>query len=690
MNEQTGTAMNRKPPHGREIFHYSLFLPFLVLLITLLVTYEVWKGAQQDAEQVLQGQFDFSVRNVVDDVEKRMKTYEQAMRGVDGLFAHANAVQRTEFRDYVGRLRLKENYPGIQGIRFIQLVPSAQKDAHIAAVRKEGLPEYTIHPEGQRDVYTPVVYIEPFDARNQIIFGYDMFSDLEKPPGGDTPGTRRTAMEQARDTGEVAISGKARLLFEGSKDIQSGFLMFLPVYKHEAPHATVAERRANIIGWVGSVFRAGDLMTGIIGDHSDTIDVDLYDGEKISENSLMYESDFENSPGSDLNARFHSSKLINIAGHNWTLLISSRPGFEALLDKKKLRTVASVGIGASVLLTLIAWLLVHGRMRALQAAAATQRESFKIETLMRTASDGIYVFDLDGNVVQVNDAFCRMLGYTREEMLSMNVAQWNAQWAEDELKAKIAALGSSNPVFETRHRRRDGRIIDVEISASSVEIGGQHLVYNASRDITERKRAEEELLELNENLEERVDERTRELAHAKELAEAASLAKSAFLSNMSHEIRTPMNSVMGMAHLALRTDLNLRQRDYLEKIRHSGEHLLGIIDDILDFSKIEAGKLSIETVDFKLDDVMENLANMVGLKATEKHLKFMLDIDPALSAPLRGDPLRLGQVLINLANNAVKFTEQGEISVRARRLEESATDVRVRFEVRDSGIGISA
>ncbi len=172
-------------------------------------------------------------------------------------------------------------------------------------------------------------------------------------------------------------------------------------------------------------------------------------------------------------------------------------------------------------------------------------------------------------------------------------------------------------------------------------------------------------------------------------AEAAVRAKNEFLANISHEIRTPMNSILGMAQLAYKAEQHPRQRDYLKKIQLSGEHLLSIIDDILDVSKIDAGKLSIEVVDFELARVIDNLTNLVAEKAEGKHLRLVFDIDPAIPAYLRGDPLRLCQVLINLVNNAIKFTEEGEVKVCIRRMEENENGVLLHFGVRDTGIGMS-
>ncbi|MBW2408383.1 MAG: PAS domain S-box protein, partial [Deltaproteobacteria bacterium] len=328
-----------------------------------------------------------------------------------------------------------------------------------------------------------------------------------------------------------------------------------------------------------------------------------------------------------------------------------------------------------------------------QAEEALREQTLQLRTIFQKSPIGILHFNKDGIVLDCNARHAEIMGSSREKIIGMDLRK---EIENNELRAAVfGALSGKQTEFEAEYTSiSGGRTVAVRSLFNPTEPGTSPTdVINTTEDITERKKME---LELQDRIKELDAAQSAMLNMMEDLdaekakAEAATRAKSDFLANMSHEIRTPMNAVIGMAHLALKTDLSAKQRDYLDKIQSSANALLGIINDILDFSKIEAGKLDIETVDFFLDDVMDNLANLVAVKAQEKEeLEVLFNVSQEVPRFLVGDPLRLGQVLINLANNAVKFTDSGEIVVSAELLKRNEDRVTVRFSVRDTGIGLT-
>jgi len=320
--------------------------------------------------------------------------------------------------------------------------------------------------------------------------------------------------------------------------------------------------------------------------------------------------------------------------------------------------------------------------------SATQESQRRLTDIINFLPDPTLVIDADGRVIAWNRAMEEMTGVAAEEMLGKGNYEYAVAFYGERRPILIDFVLLPREELERKyaHLERKGSVLVGETYTPGLK-GGRYLYATASalhnsqgevvgaietiRDITERKEAEEEL------------------QRAKAAAETATQAKSDFLANMSHEIRTPMNAVIGMAHLALQTELTPKQEDYLQKIQRSAHSLLAIINDILDFSKIEAGKMQLESVDFSLEEVLDNVSTMTGVKIHEKDLEFLLNTSRDVPLALVGDPLRVGQVLINLCNNAVKFTEQGEIVVSTRVKKRDENSVTLQFSVRDTGIGLT-
>ncbi len=329
---------------------------------------------------------------------------------------------------------------------------------------------------------------------------------------------------------------------------------------------------------------------------------------------------------------------------------------------------------------------------AQQAAAALQDSEARYRTAFMTSPDAITITDLkDGRYVDLNEGFTRIFGWPREDVLGRTAIElgiW-ADLADRERFIRQVSVHGECLNFEAAFLNWRKEPVTGLVSSRAVTVSGRACILTVTRDVSDRKRIETELDMHRHRLEELVDARTRELAAARDAAQAASVAKSAFLANMSHEIRTPLNAIVGYAHLLENSAMTELQRQQVERVKAAGEHLRLIVNDVLDYSKIEAGELRLEHIEFELSSVLEGVRGLIADQARAKGLAVLLDVEP-VPAQLRGDPTRLRQAILNLAANAVKFTEQGTVALRAHKVQDDGQRVLLRFEVRDTGIGISA
>lgn len=305
---------------------------------------------------------------------------------------------------------------------------------------------------------------------------------------------------------------------------------------------------------------------------------------------------------------------------------------------------------------------------AMIAKANTERAA-----ILDAATTGIS-FIKERTFVRTNRRMHQMFGWDLWEMIGQRTAIWYPDEASDRaVVAMYDAIWQGNSAsIDLQLKRKDQSLFWARLTGNAVDVHDreQGTVWSVEDITQDREKAEA-------------------LRLAKEEAEAATRSKSEFLSNMSHEIRTPMNAIIGMSHLALKTNLDAKQRNYIERVHQAGTNLLGIVNDILDFSKIEAGKMSMEVINFQLEDVINSMADLMSFKTDEKGLEFIFDASADVPVALRGDPLRLGQVLINLGNNAVKFTDKGEIVLGCETVEKTDDEVVLHFWVRDTGIGMT-
>lgn len=735
-------------------------LPWLILIGGLMLTGLLATQLQRRERATEADEFRLRTDELVNGLQHRMTANAQILRGVAGFFAASEPVSREAFRRYVAALQLAEFYPGIQSIGYAALISAEELEPHVAAMRAEGFADYAIRPSGERDRYSSVIYVEPFDRRNCRILGFDLFTEP----------VRAAAAGRARDDNQVVMSDRLTLQQETAREAQAGVLLFAPVYDREPPPATVAQRREAVRGWVYVAIRVGDLVDAYLGIEyaglSQRLSLEIFSRDVRRPDFELYTLN----AGQDTPlAHLEVVRRIEFGGNHWTIRIRPLPGYlEAVRASESHLMVLAAGVLLTLMLTVLAVVLTRDRRRinaaledsrvANQALNERTRELVASEGRVRAKLDALLSPDgdldrldladiVDCQAIQaIMDEFFRLMQIgmalldlkgqilvaTGWQRICTQFHRVNPATAHNCLESDIALSQGVKPGTYRAYRCKNGmwdlvtpvmigdRLIgnlflgqflfddepldEAFFRAQARQYGFDEADYLAayaeiprwSRDKVDaamqfyRRFAEliSRLSHANIQLARTLTEQQRgaaALAVAKEQAEAANRAKSIFLTNISHEIRTPLNAILGFAQLLARDPgLNDSQRDSLHAIGRSGEHLLALITDILDLSRIESGRLTLRLAPCDLRQLLADITGLFSQTAHERGIALNLETT-ALPRQVLGDKLRLRQILINLVGNAVKFTHAGDVTLRV----ETTGEGRIRFSVRDTGIGIA-
>ena len=647
--------------------HLSLIVG--ALTISLFLGYLQYKTNSND----IQAHVDDLSQDVIDKFNLRFELYERGLVGARGavLAVGPNELTREKFRRYVASRNLIKEFPGASGFGFIRRVPEASLANFLSEMQKEGWPDFKVRNLNTNTNEIMVVqYIEP-EVSNIQALGLNMASD---------PARRLAAIESEKNN-SATLTSKLTLV-QGN---MTGLLMMLPVFDISDNKATIINGNGTATGWVYIPMYLHEVMKGI--EDNGLLSIEIDDITPPKQVNKLYSV-----RTSEIYQSGKISKNIDIKnyGRTWQYTLKPTEKLVKSLNHNSPVTVTLISFLTQLLLIAITILIIENKKQHKLA----HKDKVQLAAIVEGSVDAIIGKRIDGTVTSWNHAAEKMFGYSRQEAVGKTLASLiiPEEMFEEELRILgRLAMGQTIPHFETIRQRKDGQRIYVSAAVAPIrnELG---VIIGASktvRDITRQKEAENEIFKLNANLETQVEERTADLHVALEAAKQASRSKAEFLANMSHEIRNPMNAVLGLAYLAEKQTKEPETLELIKKLTLAGRTLLGIINDILDFSKIEEGRLELESAEFSLDSIFDNLSTIMGATVGEKPIELVISPPPANIHYLKGDSLRLEQILINLISNAIKFTEQGHILVTCRVMADESDKLQLRFTVQDTGVGIT-
>jgi PAS domain S-box-containing protein len=483
----------------------------LVLLIAgLVLTCAAALYVKRGVESIARKEFDFACDEIKDKISTRIQQHAQILRSASAFFEVNGNITREQWHSAIARQNIEQVLPGIQGIGYAIIIPPEQLALHERKIRNEGFPQYTVKPIGKRDIYTSIIYLEPFSERNLRAFGYDMFSEP----------VRRKAMVHARDFDEASLSGKVTLVQETDKDIQTGTLMYVPVYESRLPVRTVEERRRAIRGWVYSPYRMNDLMRGILGTwesgEGKQIRLEVFDGTSFQSEALLYDSRPGQRRELASSTIFDEQTSIPFKNHHWSLRFSQVGDLAGIVDYSKAWYVLIGGTLVNVLLFTLYFLLINASNRAQTLAEALSRELResterkraeealresldRSQAILASLDDAVFLVDPATRLlIECNDAATRIFGYSHEEMVGRGADFLHVDQTHFEQFCRLSLTALEDPGYyatEFKMRRKDGGVFPTEHFVRPVHEPDGRILYVVSvvRDITERKQAERKL-----------------------------------------------------------------------------------------------------------------------------------------------------------------------------------------------------
>ncbi|EKO3993959.1 response regulator [Vibrio fluvialis] len=697
--------MPAQTPPIYKILLNVLWLPLIIFGIGYLVASYLDSQQQQQNHQTIQRELDVRLKQISEGVVERVTLYQYGIRGVRGAvmtsgldhFDYAQMQAYTRTRDY------PLEFPGARGFGFIRFILPDQTDDFVAKARAD-------RPDNSFDIRTltahndslfVIQYIEP-ENRNKEAVGLDIGSES----------MRRDAALNAARYNEVRLTAPITLV-QASKKTKQGFLILMPIYQHNEVPARIDQRLQELAGWSYAPILIDEVLSSVSGLKDD---VSL----SISDVTNGAPTPFFSRGTNDASTPYHTQQIIWLFGRDWSLNLTAKQSFIDALPLTPNEYIYREILGSTLVIVLIVFSIQLIATRRTQAARhraelalATEKalkeantrleqqvlerteEMAKINAMQRTilssAGYAIIASDLDGIITVFNPSAEKLLGYKASEMIGICTPSRFHLMEEVAARAKqlSSELGENiQPGFDVFVAKARLGFVDIT-RWTYVHKNGHHipirLIVSCLLDDNQEPVGYLGIAyDLTETL-----QREKELAEAKEQAEQANRAKSDFLANMSHELRTPMNAILGLLQIAQNTDLNKQQRDYLNKTQNAAQSLLVLLNDILDFSKVEAGKMEIEQQPFSLPELMHETGILLSSNLQQKHLEIIYQIDEDVPSYLVGDSLRLRQILLNLAGNAIKFTEEGEVKVGISTVEHTGDRCVLRVTVTDTGIGMT-